>query len=202
MASLPSQHIFWEIKVVLASALLLVLSIYLLVSQIYAQSGNFSSFPGHSYFTKVGNGPHNVWFVLGWAVATLLIGFIRSYVTGNLYKLTMCTPRGYSRLPRTEVEAPSTEGQSRQSAPQRTFSYPDTLVFNFFDPDALPKPVQLYAEHIFSAVQALSAEIGFQVSGGLCDETVPVFYVTSADLYICVCCYRSITPATRPSTCS
>ena len=46
---------------------------------------------------------------------------------------------------------------------QKTFSYPDTLEFNYFDLDNLPDQLQSYADLTFTTVQALSKSYGFQV---------------------------------------
>jgi hypothetical protein len=51
----------------------------------------------------------------------------------------------------------------RYNSVQRTFSYPDTLVFNYFDPDALPPILQAHAEVIFTTVQSLALVMGFQI---------------------------------------
>ena len=73
----------------------------------------------------------------------------------------------YTPVSMTDTTVPSSSAFSspskQKSAPQLTFSYPDSLEFNYFDPDNLPIAVQAYAECIFSSVQALSAEVGFQV---------------------------------------
>lgn len=67
------------------------------------------------------------------------------------------------QLVMSEPLAQGSKMSPTKSAPQRTFSYPDSLEFNYFDPDNLPVAVQAYADCIFSSVQSLSAEIGFQV---------------------------------------
>jgi hypothetical protein len=46
---------------------------------------------------------------------------------------------------------------------QKTFSFPDTLEFNYFDPDNLPLHFQAHGLTIFSTVQDLASKHGFQV---------------------------------------
>jgi len=46
---------------------------------------------------------------------------------------------------------------------QKTFSYPDALEFNYFDPDNLPDIVNSYADIVFSTVQTLAKMYGYQV---------------------------------------
>ena len=46
---------------------------------------------------------------------------------------------------------------------QRTFSYPDTLEFNYFDVDNLPRYLQAHADIIYSTAQSLQNQLGFQV---------------------------------------
>lgn len=93
-----------------------------------------------------------------WLIISAIIFFAKGYFTSETFQLNLF-PSSYSRVPFDETST----SKSRSSAPQRTFSYPDTLEFNYFDPDNLPKHVQGYADYIFSSVQSLSAEIGFQV---------------------------------------
>ena len=60
-------------------------------------------------------------------------------------------------------ETPSSEFKIMSRSQQKTFSYPDHLEFNYFDPDALPRHLQAHADIIFSSVQLLASEFGFQV---------------------------------------
>jgi len=53
--------------------------------------------------------------------------------------------------------------EASKSPQQRTFSYPDTLVFNFFDPDNLHEMLTPYAETVFSSVQLIAKMFGFQI---------------------------------------
>ena len=46
---------------------------------------------------------------------------------------------------------------------QRTFTYPDTLEYNFFDPDNIPIQLLSYSEVLFPVVQRIAASYGFQV---------------------------------------
>lgn len=93
--------------------------------------------------------------LVAWLLLATIIFVAKGYGSeGNFFSSS------YFRVP---TEADSDSPKSRYSAPQRTFSYPDTLEYNYFDPDNLPPLVQGYADYIFSSVQSLSAEIGFQV---------------------------------------
>lgn len=136
-----------------------------------------------------------LYYLGGWVALTIVFALIRSYQSGDLHKWNIFITGGYHRLPSGPDHLPEFPKKSRHSAPQRTFSYPDTLEFNYFDPDALPKTVQVYAELIFSAVQALSAEIGFQVCEALCSRLVR----SSSDYFHA--CGRWIIPGTKRSIC-
>jgi len=57
----------------------------------------------------------------------------------------------------------TTSAETSKSPQQRTFSYPDTLVFNFFDPDNLHEMLTPYAETVFSSVQLIAKMLGFQI---------------------------------------
>ncbi len=46
---------------------------------------------------------------------------------------------------------------------QRTFSYPDTLIYNYVDPDEIPELLRPYAESIFTLAQSIMQRHGFQV---------------------------------------
>jgi callose synthase len=65
---------------------------------------------------------------------------------------------GYEQL----GSQPSSEFKHKSSE-QKTFSYPDALEFNYFDPDSLPQHLQAHADIIFSTVQDLASDLGFQV---------------------------------------
>jgi hypothetical protein len=93
-----------------------------------------------------------------WLVLAVFI-FIGKGYTSHLFDWNLFSST-YSRLP---TDGDSNASKVRYSALQRTFSYPDTLEFNYFDPDTLPNLVKNYSDDIFSTVQSLSAEIGFQV---------------------------------------
>lgn len=94
---------------------------------------------------------------MGWLILAAIIFVVKGYISEsfswNLFSSS------YSRVPGGDSNSP----KSRYAAPQRTFSYPDTLEYNYFDPDNLPPLVQGYSDYIFNSVQSLSAEIGFQV---------------------------------------
>jgi hypothetical protein len=87
-------------------------------------------------------------------------GIQHSYMSISTAEERLVAPSSSGSGPDSDSDKPRSPDKS---APQRTFSYPDSLEFNYFDPDNLPIAVQAYAECIFSAVQSLSAEVGFQV---------------------------------------
>jgi hypothetical protein len=97
-------------------------------------------------------------YLITWFVLALII-FIGKGYTSHLFDSNLFSST-YSRLP---TDGDSNSSKIRYPALQRTFSYPDTLEFNYFDPDNLPSLVHGYSDYIFSSVQSLSAEIGFQV---------------------------------------
>jgi callose synthase len=80
---------------------------------------------------------------------------VQSYYNGDLKKWRN---GGYQPI----APSPSSEFKFKGSE-QKTFSYPDTLEFNYFDPDNLPRHLQAHADIIFSTVQVLASELGFQV---------------------------------------
>ena len=49
------------------------------------------------------------------------------------------------------------------SVKQRTFTFPDSLAFNYFDPDNVPDDLNPYAETVFQVAQSLSHLHGFQI---------------------------------------
>jgi hypothetical protein len=64
----------------------------------------------------------------------------------------------------TAAPKPSASAAKAYEAPtQKTFSYPDNLEYNYFDPDYVPDPVKLYADTVFQLAQAISVELGFQI---------------------------------------
>jgi hypothetical protein len=103
------------------------------------------------------------YYVVGWLILTGLI-FIAKRYTSDAFNCTLSFT--YSLLP-TDGESSNQAKSSRSAASQRTFSFPDALVYNYFDPDALPPLVEKYSGHIFNTVQTISAEIGFQVRDDL-----------------------------------
>lgn len=52
---------------------------------------------------------------------------------------------------------------SFETLKQRTFSYPDALIFNYIDPDSIPELMKAYAETIFTLAQYIMHVHGFQV---------------------------------------
>ena len=89
-----------------------------------------------------------------WLSGTIATFMLQSYLSGKwkhgmwLYSADEAAPR---------------EARHRYSSTQKTFSYPDSLVYNYFDPDSLPGLLQAHADVIFTTAQALQSEMGFQV---------------------------------------
>jgi hypothetical protein len=98
-------------------------------------------------------------YVVGWFVLTGII-FVAKRYTKESFNCNFSFT--YSLLS-TQEELSHPTKSSRSAAPQRTFSFPDTLVYNYFDPDAFTPLFEKYSGHIFSTVQTIGAEIGFQV---------------------------------------
>ena len=94
--------------------------------------------------------------LLGWAVLTPIVFLLQSHINGSLRRW-----RGSSRYRYQSVTTKASELTKMPT--QRTFSYPDTLEFNFFDPDSIPSMMATHADTVFTAVQALASEFGFQV---------------------------------------
>ena len=93
--------------------------------------------------------------LITWIVASIA-SFVYSYKSGDLLRWRMGT---YEPLPSKVLK----DNGKMKASEQRTFSYPDTLEYNYFDPDNLPRHLQAHADIIFSTVQSLASELGFQV---------------------------------------
>ena len=95
-----------------------------------------------------------------WASASFLAWIVQNILSGQMKRWSQRrNTHNYQSL-----LVPKNQSEHRSSAPQqRTFSYPDALEFNFFDPDMLPELMQPYAEVVFSTVQSLAKQYGFQV---------------------------------------
>ena len=90
-------------------------------------------------------------------VSLLPVSFLlQSHFSGNLKK--------WRNAPRYRYHSVDTKANDLSKMPsQRTFSYPDALEFNYFDPDNVPELMSTYADIVFTTVQALASEFGFQV---------------------------------------
>lgn len=101
-----------------------------------------------------------------WIVATLIILILYMYQAGMLQKFCYSTRRNGSRYGNYEPVATNTSSSGAGGGgthKQRTFTYPDTLEYNFFDPDAIPAILQPYSDVVFTEVQRIAAQYGFQV---------------------------------------
>lgn len=92
-----------------------------------------------------------------WMLTSTIFSLYNMHISGMLKSYFNGGNRGNYRPVATQ---PESEGISYK---QRTFSYPDTLVFNYFDPDNIPEALTPYAETVFVAVQSLARQHGFQV---------------------------------------
>lgn len=99
------------------------------------------------------------WKVLGWIVFSAISMIIQLYSAGAFVNMFS---RGY-RYHFLSTNAPKDPAKSSKVSTQKTFSYPDHLEFNFFDPDSIPESMQAYADAIFTIVQGMGKLYGFQV---------------------------------------
>ena len=90
-----------------------------------------------------------------WALSAFLLFLIQGHIKGYLMQFCNRNRRSYHAVATRDVKA--------AVANQRTFSYPDTLEFNFFDPDNLPEMFNPLSKCTFDTFQMLGASFGFQV---------------------------------------
>ena len=109
-----------------------------------------------------------------WSTSTFFFFLIHSSQAGTL---GTCYQRWFARYrnlgsrynrPNHGYQAVSTappagEAAGSKGQKQRTFTYTDQLEFNFFDPDSVPLALQPFSDVIFSEVQRIGAQYGFQV---------------------------------------
>lgn len=95
-----------------------------------------------------------------WFVITVLCVLQVYYRTGVLHALF--GGNGGNHIP---LSAPNkaAEDVAATAFMQRTFSYPDALVWNYFDPDEVPELLKPHAENIFLFAQRVMGQYGFQV---------------------------------------
>ena len=119
------------------------------------------SFDGNNKKIASSNIDYVPLLLLIWAITSIISWTIQSLISGQLKRLISrrgSTLNSYQNLNnQRNVRVRSVQQQ------QRTFSYPDTLEFNFFDPDNLPLILVPYADVVFSTVQSLAKQYGFQV---------------------------------------
>ena len=99
--------------------------------------------------------------LLTWALTSIILWIIQSLITGQ-FKLLMSN-RGSTSYSYQNLSSQRNDRVRFVQQQQRTFSYPDTLEFNFFDPDNLPVLLVPYANVVFSTVQSLAKQYGFQI---------------------------------------
>jgi callose synthase len=103
-------------------------------------------------------------------LSVVLYGFIRTFQSGLFKRLFTRSNNGsngyrngYMLVPTSLPSGIENTKVNRKAPVQRTFSYPDTLEFNYFDPDNVPETMRFYADTIFLVVQSLAQQYGFQV---------------------------------------
>eukprot|EP01041_Mallomonas_annulata_P000789 gene789-1528_t len=89
-----------------------------------------------------------------WVVGAVVLFVLQGYKVGYLRRFMNRNLRQYQAVATRD---------NKVIANQRTFSYPDTLEFNYFDPDNVPEMLKPFADCTFSSVQKLAACFGFQV---------------------------------------
>ncbi len=99
-----------------------------------------------------------------WGLVAIIKFIYECFRTGlfrNLFTSSSINRGQYSPVP-TGIAGAQAESQ-QSSYQQRTFSYPDTLVFNYVDPDDIPELLKPYAESIFTLSMTVLKVHGFQV---------------------------------------
>jgi hypothetical protein len=93
-----------------------------------------------------------IWASIAWLIQNSLSGRMKKWMNRGL--------SSYNYQPLSAIRGYT---EAKFSAQQRTFSYPDTLEFNLFDPDKIPEILQPYANVVFETVQSIARQYGFQV---------------------------------------
>ena len=102
--------------------------------------------------------------LLTWAVATLISWTAQSFSNGQVRRLLNRRENNSYNYQIFDNQSIRGDGKVNSvNVQQRTFSYPDALEFNYFDPDNLPDTIIPYAGIVFSTVQLLAKQYGFQV---------------------------------------
>ena len=102
-----------------------------------------------------------------WIVTTLFVFFLQAKTRGLLKKWLSSKReeiQGYCLL--RQDCASSARCETTSVPVQKTFSYQDSLVNNFFDIDALPPVLTHYSSVIFKTAYTLQDNYGFQVASG------------------------------------
>lgn len=98
--------------------------------------------------------------VILWALVTIVLETYYLYANGAFSR----SPNAPAPpLAPANFEAAAAGTKPIGKLQQRTFSYPDTLVSNYIDPDQVPEPLVPYSEIIFTTVQSIAQKHGFQV---------------------------------------
>ena len=123
--------------------------------------GSISTLRLHEKSMKARHGV--AYFITLWGGASLW-AFISALSQTEMWKQWFDEKRSVYEYKSVETKAPAVPTADGMKAPQqRTFSYPDTLEFNFFDPDDLNEMFVPYAETVFSSVQMIAKMFGFQI---------------------------------------
>ena len=117
----------------------------------------------HSHCEETG-GCYSALLLGVWLLATGVSVLIQVYQAGYC---SSSSSRGYySAVPTGPISTDTLSSKSGVPMPkkiQRTFSYPDALEYNIFDPDSLPEALEPFSESVFLIVQTLAKHYGFQV---------------------------------------
>jgi callose synthase len=98
-----------------------------------------------------------------------IVSFVRFvYVKGLLERWINSSsadmrPYQYDTLTMDASKTGKRESFREVKIEQQTFSYPDSLEYNYFDPDNLPEALKPYSDTVFPVVQSISKLYGFQV---------------------------------------
>lgn len=93
-----------------------------------------------------------------WLLLAIVLLLVNAHVSGKLRKWRNYLTNGYVLV---NPVPPIAEAKPNHPQ-QRTFSYPDTLTVNYFDPDNLPD-MTAHAAQVHIIAQKLFTELGFQV---------------------------------------
>lgn len=100
--------------------------------------------------------------VLFWIVSSLFLVALSIYRKKTINRCSECSSGFEGSIPLSSTNKAAEEVVNTTFV-QRTFSYPDTLICNYVDPDDIPELLKPYAETIFTLAQSIMQYHGFQV---------------------------------------